>query len=111
MKNPVTPCFRHINEVCSRFRGNRQTDGQKDFLNPAALKKMQAADHSVATQLLGATHALESAHRSIENFIILRNYSVRGHRFGVQPSHRNVWGDEVKLILYSVVKSIGHFTS
>ena len=36
IKNPMTPCFRRINEVCSRFCGNRQTHthGQNDYHNP-----------------------------------------------------------------------------
>ena len=33
-----TPCFRRTNKVCSRFRGNRQTDThrQNDYCNPMA---------------------------------------------------------------------------
>ena len=30
IKNPMILCFRSINEVCSRFHGNRQTDWQTD---------------------------------------------------------------------------------
>ena len=39
MKNPLTPCFRHINKVCSRFRGNRQTDRKNDYYNPVAMRR------------------------------------------------------------------------
>ena len=36
IKNSMIPCFRHINEVCSRFHGKRQTDRQTTtYINPA----------------------------------------------------------------------------
>ena len=28
MKDPMMPCFRHINNISGIFRGNRQTDRQ-----------------------------------------------------------------------------------
>ena len=54
--------------------------------------------------MLSLTHKIERFQR--RHF---RNYSVRGHHLGIQPAHRNIWGNEQKLI--SVVNSIGHFTS
>ena len=64
MKNPMIPCFRHSNEVCtcSRFCSNRQTDRQTDRLNDYHNSATHAPRVNYGACTIFIHHNLNSSH-------------------------------------------------